>query len=107
MFICVHSTRLGSAAGGTRMKHYARPTEALADGMRWSEAMSLKFACVEFPHGGGQAVIALPTSEIPHGAARRRLLHEDGALLNPPARPHTCAPDINTRPLDIHGTPPL
>ena len=31
MFVCVHSTRLGPAAGGTRMKHYPRPTDALAD----------------------------------------------------------------------------
>src|SRR6202022_4751861 len=32
MFICVHSTRLGPAAGGTRMKHYPRPADALMEG---------------------------------------------------------------------------
>ena len=82
MFICIHSTRLGSAAGGTRMKHYPRMVDALADGMRLAEAMSLKFASVQFPHGGGKAVIALPTPEIPNGEARRRLLREYGAFIN-------------------------
>ena len=101
MFICVHSTRLGSAAGGTRMKHYPRPTDALADGMRLSEAMSLKFACVDFPHGGGKAVIALPTPEIPQGAERRRLLREYGAFINSLGGLYSCAPDMNTSAVDM------
>jgi len=101
MFICVHSTKLGSAAGGTRMKHYPRPTDALADGMRLSEAMSLKFACVDFPHGGGKAVIALPTPEIPQGAERRRLLREYGAFINSLGGLYSCAPDMNTSAVDM------
>jgi leucine dehydrogenase len=101
MFICVHSTKLGPAAGGTRMKHYPRRADALADGMRLSEAMSLKFACVDFPHGGGKAVIALPTPEIPLGEARRRLLHEYGAFINSLGGLYSCAPDMNTSALDM------
>src|SRR5437016_12334039 len=84
MFVCVHSTRLGAAAGGTRMKHYPRPADALADGMRLSEAMSLKFASVQFPHGGGKAVIALPTPESPKGEARRPLPRAYGAVMHAP-----------------------
>jgi len=101
MFICVHSTRLGPAAGGTRMKHYPRREDALADGMRLAEAMSLKFASVEFPHGGGKAVIALPTPEIPQGEARRRLLHEYGAFINSLGGLYSCAPDMNTSAVDM------
>src|SRR5439155_695212 len=101
MFVCVHSTRLGAAAGGTRMKHYPRPADALADGMRLSEAMSLKFASVQFPHGGGKAVIALPTPEIPQGQARRRLLHEYGAFINSLGGLYSCAPDMNTSAADM------
>ena len=101
MFVCVHSTTLGSAAGGTRMKHYPRPTDALADGMRLSEAMSLKFACVDFPHGGGKAVIALPGPEVPQGEARRRLLHEYGAFINSLGGLYSCAPDMNTSAADM------
>lgn len=101
MFICVHSTRLGPAGGGTRMKHYPRPSDALADGMRLSEAMTLKFACVDFPHGGGKAVIALPTPELPQGEARRRLLHGYGAFVNSLGGLYSCAPDMNTSAADM------
>ena len=101
MFICVHSTALGKAAGGTRMKHYASPRDALADGMRLSEAMSLKFACVDFPHGGGKAVIALPAPAIPHGDARRRLLREFGAFVDSLGGLYSCAPDMNTGASDM------
>ena len=101
MFICVHSTALGSAAGGTRMKHYDRPADALADGMRLSEAMSLKLASVDFPHGGGKAVIALPSAETPQGDARRRLLHEYGRFINSLGGLYSCAPDMNTSAADM------
>jgi leucine dehydrogenase len=101
MFICVHSTRLGPAAGGTRMKHYQRPADALMDGMRLSEAMSLKLASVDFPHGGGKAVIALPTPEIPRGEDRRRLMHEFGTFLNSLRGLYSCAPDMNTSAEDM------
>jgi leucine dehydrogenase len=101
MYICVHSTRLGPAAGGTRMKHYPRMADALADGMRLAEAMSLKFASVELPHGGGKAVIALPTPEIPQGEARRRLLREYGAFINSLGGLYSTAPDMNTSAVDM------
>jgi len=101
MFICVHSTALGTAAGGTRMKHYATPDEALRDGMRLAEAMSLKLASVDFPHGGGKAVIALPSPEVPQGEARRRLLHEYGRFIDSLGGLYSCAPDMNTSAADM------
>jgi leucine dehydrogenase len=101
MFICVHSTALGPAAGGTRMKHYERVADALADGMRLSEAMSLKFASVGFPHGGGKAVIALPSPSIPEGESRRRLLHEYGRFIDSLGGLYSCAPDMNTSAADM------
>src|SRR5439155_753589 len=63
--------------------------------------MSLKFASVEFPHGGGKAVIALPTPEIPQGAARRRLLREYGAFVHSLGGLYSAAPDMNTSALDM------
>lgn len=101
MLICVHSTRLGPAAGGTRMKHYASLADALHDGMRLSEAMTEKFAVVSFPHGGGKAVIALPTPEPPQGNERRRLLHEYGRFVNSLGGVYSCAPDMNTSAEDM------
>src|SRR5258708_25501403 len=101
MFICVRAGRLGPAAGGTRMKHYPRPADALMDGMRLSEAMSLKFGSVDLPFGGGKAVIALPTPEIPRGDERRRLMHEFGTFINSLRGLYSCAPDMNTSAEDM------
>jgi leucine dehydrogenase len=101
MFVCSHSSRLGPSAGGTRMKHYPRPADALADCMRLSEAMTLKLASVSFPHGGGKAVIALPGPELPQGEARRRLLHEFGRFVKSLGGMFSCGPDMNTSAVDM------
>src|SRR5262245_8085314 len=42
MFVCIHSTRLGPAGGGTRMKPYPEPSDALRDAMNLAEAITLK-----------------------------------------------------------------
>ena len=57
IFVCLHSTRLGPAGGGTRMKVYATPAEALEDAMRLSAAMTRKLAIAGLPFGGGKAVL--------------------------------------------------
>jgi leucine dehydrogenase len=71
IFVCLHSTRLGPAGGGTRMKVYGTPAEALQDAMGLSAAMTRKLAVAGLPFGGGKAVIAVP--EIPSGEQRREL----------------------------------
>ena len=60
MLIGVHSTRRGPAMGGTRMKAYATPEDALADVLRLSRAMTFKQAAANLPYGGGKAVLAVP-----------------------------------------------
>src|SRR5258708_28369202 len=72
MFVCVHSTALGPAGGGTRLNVYATPADGLADAMRLSGAMTRKMAVAGVAHGGGKAGLALP--HLPTGDARRRLL---------------------------------
>ena len=61
-FVCLHSTRLGPAGGGTRMKIYGTPAEALEDAMRLSAAMTRKLAVAGLPFGGGKAVLAVPVT---------------------------------------------
>ena len=39
-FLAIHSTRLGPAFGGTRIRAYASEDEALADALRLSSAMT-------------------------------------------------------------------
>ena len=99
MFICVHSTVLGAAAGGTRMKVYAEPSEALRDASRLSAAMTAKNALADLPLGGGKAVLAVP--EIPQGAARRELLLRYGDLVSSLGGTYRTACDMNTAEVDM------
>ena len=71
LLVAIHSTALGPAAGGTRMKAYASPDDARLDAMRLAHSMSRKNAVAGLPLGGGKAVIAVPT--LPTGDARREL----------------------------------
>lgn len=56
-FIGLHSTRLGPAAGGLRMRVYDSDDDALRDVLNLSRGMSFKNAAADLPLGGGKAVI--------------------------------------------------
>ncbi|UCC47803.1 MAG: hypothetical protein JSV41_09990 [Gemmatimonadota bacterium] len=79
MFIAIHSTRLGPAIGGTRMKVYPAPRDGLRDVQRLAAGMTYKWAGIDFPMGGGKGVIAL--SQPVQGAERERLLERYGELV--------------------------
>ena len=55
--IAVHSTRLGPAAGGCRMRDYKCEEEALEDALRLAFAMTYKNAVAGLPLGGGKTVV--------------------------------------------------
>ena len=99
MFVCVHSTVLGPAAGGTRMKVYASPSDALRDGLRLSTAMTSKMAMAGVPLGGGKAVLAVP--EIPVGDARRTMMLRYGELVESLHGTYWTACDMNTASSDM------
>ena len=80
ILIAIHSTRLGPAAGGTRMKPYPDLKEALTDVHRLSKGMTYKFAAAGINNGGGKAVIAVPGELTPE--TRNDLLRRYGALIN-------------------------
>ena len=103
MFVCVHSTALGPGAGGTRMKTYPTPLDALRDGLRLSGAMTQKNATAGLPLGGGKAVIAVP--EIPQGETRRELLLRYADLVTSLGGTYITACDMNTseRDMDLIG----
>ena len=79
MFVGVHSTVLGPAVGGTRMRVYPTPADGLRDVLRLSAAMTQKLAGTGYPRGGGKAVLAVP--ELPTGEPRKRLLRRYGELV--------------------------
>jgi leucine dehydrogenase len=99
MFVCIHSTRLGPAGGGTRMKSYAQPADALQDAMNLSQAMTLKMAAAGIPFGGGKAVIAVPSP--PEGDERRRILLRYAELAASLGETFHTGPDVNTSTADM------
>jgi glutamate dehydrogenase/leucine dehydrogenase len=99
MFVCLHSTVLGPAGGGTRMRVYPAPADGLADAMRLSGAMTRKMAAAGMPRGGGKAVLAVP--ELPTGEPRKRLLRRYGALVASLGGSYRTAGDMNISPEDL------
>ncbi|HVM58259.1 MAG TPA: Glu/Leu/Phe/Val dehydrogenase dimerization domain-containing protein [Gaiellaceae bacterium] len=99
MFVCIHSTVLGPAGGGTRMRVYPQPSDGLADAMRLSAAMTRKMAVVDAPRGGGKAVLAVPV--LPSGEARRGLLRRYGDLVASLGGLFHTAGDMNVGPAEL------
>src|SRR5215217_4121475 len=55
--VAVHSSLLGPAFGGCRMRPYADEAQALADVLRLARGMTCKAAICGLPYGGGKSVI--------------------------------------------------
>jgi glutamate dehydrogenase/leucine dehydrogenase len=96
MFIGVHSTVRGPAMGGTRMKTYTDPADALADVLRLSNAMTMKQAAADLPFGGGKAVLALPRMLASGSRERLDLLRRYGDLVDALHGTYVTAADMNT-----------
>ena len=93
MFVCVHSTALGPAGGGTRLRVYETPGDGLADALRLSQAMTVKMAVADCGRGGGKAVLAVPA--LPTGDARRSLLLRYAELVTALGGTYRTAGDMN------------
>jgi leucine dehydrogenase len=101
MLIGVHSTILGPAMGGTRLKSYAVPEDALDDVLRLSSAMTVKQAAADVPYGGGKAVIAIPDVPGRGTDARRGLLLRYAGLVDSLRGTYVTAADMNTGEADM------
>jgi leucine dehydrogenase len=99
IFICMHSHRLGPSGGGTRMKVYGTPAEALVDGTRLAAGMTEKFAVAGFPFGGGKAVLAVP--RIFEGEERAGLLRRYGEAIESLGGNFFTGCDMNITPADL------
>jgi len=102
LFVAVHSTAAGPAAGGTRATRYPSPTAAAADACALAEAMTMKMAITGLPMGGGKSVLALPRDR---GALNpcewRHLLDVHADTLNTLAGTYWTGPDVNTTSADM------
>ncbi|MGZ8614706.1 MAG: Glu/Leu/Phe/Val dehydrogenase dimerization domain-containing protein [Actinomycetota bacterium] len=96
MLVGVHSTVLGPAMGGTRMKAYRSPDEGLHDVLRLSQAMTMKQAAAGLDFGGGKAVLAVPAVPPPGSSQRRELLLRYGDLVESLGGAYVTAADMNT-----------
>jgi leucine dehydrogenase len=99
MFVGLHSTALGPGFGGTRMKAYRAPGEALRDVLRLSAAMTFKNAMADLPFGGGKSVLAVPS--ILQGDARTEMLRRYGDFVASLGGSYVTACDMNTTESDM------
>jgi leucine dehydrogenase len=99
MIVGIHSTRLGPAMGGTRLKTYAQPEDALRDALRLAAGMTRKLAVLGLPCGGGKGVLAVP--QVPEGDERQRLLERYAELIDSLGGSFVTGPDVNTGVADM------
>ena len=91
--IAVHSTKLGPALGGIRLKYYPNIAEQVTDALRLSEGMSYKNAVAGLNHGGGKSTIC--AAEWSEEIARKYAAHI--CYVNDELGVHYIgAPDMNT-----------
>jgi valine dehydrogenase (NAD+) len=90
--IAIHSTALGPALGGTRFYPYENESQALADVLNLSRAMSYKNAVAGLDHGGGKAVIIGDPAQLKSEA----LLRAYGRFLQSLGGRYITACDVGT-----------
>ncbi|WP_250036275.1 Glu/Leu/Phe/Val dehydrogenase dimerization domain-containing protein [Paractinoplanes maris] len=101
IIVAVHSTALGPALGGCRLKAYPGWRDGLADALRLSAAMTDKCALAGLPNGGGKTVIALPAGTIPEPELRTAALHDAGTVIEELGGRYATGPDVGTGPDDM------
>lgn len=101
MLVGVHSTVLGPAMGGTRMKRYPALTAAVSDVLRLSQAMTMKQAAAGLPYGGGKAVLAVPEVPARGSIERAAILDSYASLIDSLHGTYVTAADMNTGPDDM------
>lgn len=99
VFVAIHDDTLGPATGGLRMKVYDRPEDGLHDALRLSEGMTLKWAAMDFPFGGGKTVLAIPRPLDED--ERRGLMLRFGGLLNSLGGRYGTGADLGTTTRDM------
>jgi leucine dehydrogenase len=94
--VAIHSTVLGPALGGLRLWHYEALGDAIADGLRLSEAMTYKAAAAGLDLGGGKAVLCLPSERPLPTDERRDLMLDLGDVVESLGGRYVTAEDVGT-----------
>ncbi|QDY71230.1 Glu/Leu/Phe/Val dehydrogenase dimerization domain-containing protein [Qingshengfaniella alkalisoli] len=96
-FVAIHSTALGPAVGGCRMKAYLGERAARQDAMRLARAMTYKNAAAGLPLGGGKAVICVDEAS----AGTPELMRAFGRFVEALNGRYITAEDVGTSPEDM------
>jgi leucine dehydrogenase len=96
--IAVHSTALGPSLGGIRFWRYPSEHDALVDGLRLSEAMSLKASAAGLHQGGGKAVVLW---DVPDAPRSEDLLRAMGRAIDELGGRYIAAEDVGATPRDM------
>ncbi|MFC6356950.1 Glu/Leu/Phe/Val dehydrogenase family protein [Luethyella okanaganae] len=96
MSVAVHSTKLGQALGGCRVWHYDTWTDALADCLRLSAAMTLKNAVAGLNRGGGKSVVYLPHGTVLSDVGKRDVMLDLGDAVESLGGVYKTAEDVGT-----------
>ena len=95
--ICIHSTELGPALGGTRIYPYANHEAALNDVMRLAKGMTYKSALAECGWGGGKSVIIADSKK----GKSKKLMTAFGQAVDRLQGEYICAEDVGATPDDM------
>ncbi len=95
--ICIHSTVMGPALGGTRIHPYPTFESALNDAMRLARGMTYKSALSECGWGGGKSVINLD----PKKGKSKELLMAFAHAVDRLQGEYICAEDVGSTPEDM------
>lgn len=97
-YIGIHSTVLGPALGGCRMRHYDSDDAAIEDALRLSEGMTYKSSLAGMDLGGGKScIVADPAMK----EGRRELFLKFAQCLNDLAGRYITAEDMGSSVADI------
>jgi leucine dehydrogenase len=99
--VAIHSSALGPAIGGCRLRHYPDWWDGVADALRLSAGMTYKNAVAGLDNGGAKSVIVAPDDRPLDPDARRAALLDLGDLIQELDGVYATGPDIGTSPLDM------
>ena len=101
MIVALHSSVLGSALGGCRMWQYDTWSDAQADALRLSAAMTRKNSVAGLNAGGGKSVIMIPRGTTLDDARRRDALLDLGDIVEMLGGAYRTAEDVGTTEHDM------
>ncbi len=99
ILIAIHSSQIGPAAGGLRMKKYPHLEDAVTDVLNLSQAMTSKFAMANMKWGGGKTVVYLTRDLGP--AEREQFLLRFGEIVKSLQGRYYVGPDVGTSSEDM------